>query len=72
MSSESVCQVARSWVDVGSSNTRLFIIFMILQRQSGIFWTYPRMNLLLFCKSVISDGLAKNVEGVTKDLCLRI
>jgi hypothetical protein len=29
MSSESVCQVARSWVDVGSFHTRLFIIFMI-------------------------------------------
>jgi hypothetical protein len=24
MSSESVCQVARSWVDVGSFHTRLF------------------------------------------------
>jgi hypothetical protein len=43
MSSESVCQVARSWVDVGSFHKRLFIIFMIfLQRQSGIFWIYLR------------------------------
>jgi hypothetical protein len=29
MSSESVCQVAHSWVDVGSFHTRLFIVFMI-------------------------------------------
>jgi hypothetical protein len=29
MSSELVCQVARSWVDVGSFHARLFIIFMI-------------------------------------------
>jgi hypothetical protein len=29
MSSESVCQVARNWVDVSSFQTRLFIIFMI-------------------------------------------
>jgi hypothetical protein len=28
MSNESVCQVARSWVDVGSFHARLFIIFM--------------------------------------------
>jgi hypothetical protein len=28
MSSESVCQVARSWVDVGSFHMRLIIIFM--------------------------------------------
>jgi hypothetical protein len=27
--SESVCQVTRNWVDVGSFHTRLFIIFMI-------------------------------------------
>jgi hypothetical protein len=29
MSGESVCQVAHSLVDVGSFDTRLFIIFMI-------------------------------------------
>jgi hypothetical protein len=29
MSSESVCQVARSWVDVGSSHTHLVVRFMI-------------------------------------------
>jgi hypothetical protein len=29
MSSESVCQVARSWVDVGSFHTRLVARFMI-------------------------------------------
>jgi hypothetical protein len=28
MSSESVCQVARSWVDVGSFHTRLVVRFM--------------------------------------------
>jgi hypothetical protein len=29
MSSESVCQIARSWVDVGSFHTRLVARFMI-------------------------------------------
>jgi hypothetical protein len=29
MSSESVCQVARSWVDVGSFHTRLVVRFVI-------------------------------------------
>jgi hypothetical protein len=29
MSIESVCQVARSWVDVGSFHTRLVVRFMI-------------------------------------------
>jgi hypothetical protein len=29
MSSDSLCQVARSWVDVGSFNTRIFIIYII-------------------------------------------
>jgi hypothetical protein len=29
MSSESVCHVARSWVDVGSFHTRLLVRFMI-------------------------------------------
>jgi hypothetical protein len=29
MSSESVCQVARRWVDVGSFHTRLEVRFMI-------------------------------------------
>jgi hypothetical protein len=31
MSSESVCQVARSWVDVGSFHTRLVVRFMIFK-----------------------------------------
>jgi hypothetical protein len=30
MSRESVCQVARSWVDVGSFHTRLVVRFVIL------------------------------------------
>jgi hypothetical protein len=29
MSSESVCQVARSWMDVGNFNMRLVVRFMI-------------------------------------------
>jgi hypothetical protein len=41
MSSESVCQVARSWVEVGTFFTRLVVRFIILQRQSGIFWIDP-------------------------------
>jgi hypothetical protein len=43
MSSELVCQVARSRVDVGSFHTRLVVRFMILQHQSGIFCIYPRI-----------------------------
>jgi hypothetical protein len=44
MSSESVCQVASSWVDVGSFHTRLVVRFLVLQRQSGIFWIHPRIS----------------------------
>jgi hypothetical protein len=41
---ESVCRVARGWVDVGSFHKRLVVRFMILQRQSGIYWIQPRMT----------------------------
>jgi hypothetical protein len=44
MSSESVCQVARSWVDVGSFRTCLVVLFMILQYQFGIFWIHRRIS----------------------------
>jgi hypothetical protein len=43
MSSESVCQVSRSWVDVGSFYTLLFLFLRFLQRQFGIFWIYHRI-----------------------------
>jgi hypothetical protein len=40
MSSESVFQVARSWMDVGSLHKRLFIIFMIFYRTSQEYFAY--------------------------------
>jgi hypothetical protein len=45
MSSDSVCQVAHSWVDVGRFNTRLVVRFMVLQHQSRIFWIHPHRCL---------------------------
>jgi hypothetical protein len=50
-----VCQAARSWVDVGSFYKRLVLMFMILQRQSGIFWINTRsefVDLLYIQKAV--------------------
>jgi hypothetical protein len=44
MSSESVCQVARSWVDVGSFSHAFSGEVYDLQRQSGIFWIDPRIQ----------------------------
>jgi hypothetical protein len=40
MSSESVCKVARSWVDVENFHTRLFIIFMIFYSVSPEYFGY--------------------------------
>jgi hypothetical protein len=37
MSSESVCQVARSWVDMGSFHMRLVVRFMIYSISPGYF-----------------------------------
>jgi hypothetical protein len=48
MYSEPVCQVTRNRVDVGSFHTRLFIVFIILQRQFGIFWIHPRITSSYF------------------------
>jgi hypothetical protein len=39
VSSESVCRVARSWVEVDSFYKRLVVRFMNLQRQYVLFWT---------------------------------
>jgi hypothetical protein len=43
MSSESVCKVASSSVDMGSLHICLVVRFMILQCQSGIFWIHIRI-----------------------------
>jgi hypothetical protein len=42
MSSEFVCQIARSWVNVNSFHARLFIIFMCKASVSNVF-DYPRI-----------------------------
>jgi hypothetical protein len=44
MYSEPVCQVTRSWVDVGSFHTRLFGSCISLSPQSGNFWVHPRIS----------------------------
>jgi hypothetical protein len=49
MFSESVCQVARSWVDVGSFHTRLFIVFMIC--------TAPVRNILDIPSHIVQNVL---------------
>jgi hypothetical protein len=54
MSSESVYQVARSWVDVGSFHKRLVVTFMTLHRQSGIFWIDLCIEFVLVLRS---DGV---------------
>jgi hypothetical protein len=76
MSSESVCQVARSWVDVGSFHTRLFIFLWFVQRQSGIFWMYPRTRIYHSHKDInwkvrryldkFRKPFYKTVQGVRK------
>jgi hypothetical protein len=57
MSSESVCQVARRWVDVGSFHTRLAVRFMIFTAYSGIFWIYPRTMLVALSYTVVEYPL---------------
>jgi hypothetical protein len=44
MSSESVCRVARSWVDVGSFHTRLVVRFMIFTASVRNILDNPRMS----------------------------
>jgi hypothetical protein len=64
MASESVCQVARSWADVGSFHTRLFIIFMIftasvrniLDIPSYVSGAFFQMLLLIFCGLIPAIG----------------
>jgi hypothetical protein len=41
ISSDSVCQVARSWVDVGSFHTRLVVRFMIFTASVRIILDTP-------------------------------
>jgi hypothetical protein len=43
MSSESVCQVARSWVDVGSFHTRLVVRFMNFYGVSPEYFGYSHV-----------------------------
>jgi hypothetical protein len=45
MSSDSVCQVARRWMDVGSFNTRIFIVFMIFRAS-----VWNILNISLYCE----------------------
>jgi hypothetical protein len=52
MSSESVCQLARSWVDVGSFHTRL-LMFMIFTASVRNIVDYPRildLRSAMYCK----------------------
>jgi hypothetical protein len=44
MSSESVCQVARSWVDVGSFHTRLVVRFVIFYSVSPEYHGYTLVH----------------------------
>jgi hypothetical protein len=49
MSSESVCQVARSWVDVGSFHTRLFgVVYFAIASVWGFLDTpsYSRVSMI--------------------------
>jgi hypothetical protein len=48
MSSESVCQAARSWVDVGSFHTRLVAGFMKFYSVSPEYFGYTLVLLLPF------------------------
>jgi uncharacterized membrane protein len=72
MSSESVCQFARSWVDVGSFYTRLVVRFMILQRQYGIFWIHPRICCLISVNCwVLINSCNKSVSvPITATTCI--
>jgi hypothetical protein len=45
MSSESVCQVARSWVDVGSFHTRLVVRFFIFTASVRNILDIPSYNV---------------------------
>jgi hypothetical protein len=47
MSSESVCQVALSWVDVGSFHTRLVVRFMIVTAAGRNILDKPRIEVEL-------------------------
>jgi hypothetical protein len=71
MSTESVCHVARCWVDVGSFHTRLFLFSLFLQRQSGIFWRDPRMFLLWLSKCQNAWTQNKTLVRFTLKMLLR-
>jgi hypothetical protein len=49
MSSESVCQGARSWVDVGSFHTRLVVRFMIFTASGRTILDTSTYNVTLRC-----------------------
>jgi hypothetical protein len=58
MSSESVCQVARSWVDVGSFHTRLVVRFMIFTPSVWNILDTPSYMQQMVCV-VLNRGLFK-------------
>jgi hypothetical protein len=47
MSNESVCQVSRSWLEVGSFHTRFVVRFMIFYSVSPEYLGYTLVDLLL-------------------------
>jgi hypothetical protein len=54
--SESVCQVSRNWVDVGSFHKRLFFIFMIFYSVSPEYFGYTLLKQLVYFMSIMSAG----------------
>jgi uncharacterized RDD family membrane protein YckC len=66
MSSELVCQVARSWVDVGSFHTRLVVRFMV--------FTASVRNILdtLVATTVVSASVHLHLNSRYYDIPSRI
>jgi hypothetical protein len=64
MPSESVCQVARSWVDVGSLHTRLFIIFVI--------FTASVRNILVTPSYMLQSNALRFVSDSEMCLCMYV
>jgi hypothetical protein len=53
MSSESVCQVARSWVDVGSFHTRLFGVVRLAMALVREFLDTPSCTVMGIRRQVV-------------------
>jgi hypothetical protein len=67
MSSESVCQVARSWVDVGSFHTRLVARFMIFTASIRNVLDWP-----IYClpSSILVLKLGASQNITTTNICI--